>query len=62
MKGIKLNTRVLITNLENKHEKPLPPTGSRRRMELEYQDWARLQGRGPHAGRSNDRLVGRRMW
>ena len=24
------------------HEKPLPPTGSRRRMELEYQDsgWA----------------------
>jgi hypothetical protein len=29
-------------------ERSLPPTGARRRMELrmEYQDWARLQGRG----------------
>jgi len=26
------------------HEKSLPPTGARRRMELAYQDWARLQG------------------
>jgi hypothetical protein len=31
-------------------------------MELEYQDWARLQGRGPHTGGRNDRLVGWRMW
>jgi hypothetical protein len=34
-------------DLQNMHEKSLPPTGARRRMELEYQDWARLQGRGP---------------
>jgi hypothetical protein len=38
MKGIKLNIRVLIKNLENKREKSLPPTAARRRMELEYQD------------------------
>jgi hypothetical protein len=35
---------------------------ARGRMEREYQDWARLQGRGPHTGRRDDRLVGRRMW
>ena len=49
--GIKLNlnTQVTIKNLQNTHEKSLPPTGARRRMmELEHQDWARLQGRGPH--------------
>jgi hypothetical protein len=43
------------------HEKSLPPTGARRRMELESQDWARtrLQDRGPlrphMAGRFNGR-------
>jgi hypothetical protein len=26
-------------------------------MELEYQDWARLQGRGRHSGGPCDRLV-----
>jgi hypothetical protein len=31
-------------------------------MDLEYQDWARLQGRGPHTGGRNDHLVGWRMW
>ena len=41
---------VLIENLQNMHERSLPPTGARRRTELEYQDWARLQGRGPHMG------------
>jgi hypothetical protein len=46
----KLNAQVIIKNLQNMHEKFLPPTGARRRMELAYQDcWARLQGslRGP---------------
>jgi len=33
-----------------------------KRMELEYQDWARLQGRGPHTGGPKDRLVGWRTW
>ena len=42
-------------NLQNMHEKSLPPAGARRRMELEYQDSdrtqrARLQGRGPDTG------------
>ncbi len=58
MMGIKLNAHwqaIIIKNLQSLlnmpvHEKSLdslPPTGARRRMELEYQDWARLQGRGP---------------
>ncbi len=69
MMGIELNAQVMIKNLQNMHEKSLPPTpsspGARRRMELEYQDWARLQGRGPHTGGRSDRLVGLvgvRMW
>ncbi len=45
MMATKLNAQVIIKNLQNMHEKSLPPTGARRRMELEYQDWARLQGR-----------------
>jgi hypothetical protein len=68
MMGSKLNAhwQVIIRDLQklnqNMHEKPLPPTGARRRMELEYQDWARLQGRGPHTGGPKGRLVGWRMW
>jgi hypothetical protein len=62
MMGTKLNAQVSIKNLQSMHEKSLPPTGARRRMELEYQDWARLQGRGPHTGGPKDRLVGWRMW
>ncbi len=42
--------------------KSLPPTGARRRMELEYQDWARLQGRGPRTGGPFDRTIGWRSW
>jgi hypothetical protein len=38
MKGIKLNAQVMIKNLQNMHEKSLPPTGAQRRMEQEYQD------------------------
>ncbi len=62
MMGIKLNAQVIITNLQSMHEKSLPPMGAQKRMELEYQDWARMQGRGPHTGGCNDRLVGWRMW
>ena len=40
----KLNAQVIIKNLQTMHEKSLPPTGARRRMELEYQDRARLKG------------------
>ena len=42
MIGTKLNAQVIIKNLQNMHAKSLPPTGARGRMELEYQDWARL--------------------
>ena len=62
MMGIKLNAQVMIKNLQNMHEQSLPPTGARRRTELDYQDRARLQGRGPHAGGRSDRLVGWPMW
>jgi hypothetical protein len=41
----KLNANVIIKNLQNMHAKSLPPTGARARLELEYQYWARLQGR-----------------
>jgi hypothetical protein len=64
MKGTKLVARVMIRNLQNTHEKllPSPPTEARGpgRMELEYQDQARLQGRGPHTGgrNLNGRLLG----
>ena len=42
------------------HEKSLPPTGARGRME--YQDWARLLGRGTHTGGPFDRTTGWRSW
>ena len=58
MMATKLNAQVIIKNLQNMHEKSLPPTGARRRMELAYQDWARLQGRGPHTGGPFDRTIG----
>ena len=32
------STHVQIKNLQSMHEESLPPTGARRRMELEYQD------------------------
>ena len=53
MMATKLNARVIIKNLQNMHEKSLPPTGARRRTELAYQDrdWARLQ-RGRALGRA----------
>ncbi len=75
--GIKLGAQVIIKNLQNMHEKSLPPRDSEAKppagslrlpvrvelsLRLEYQDWARLQGRGPHTGGRNGRLVGWRMW
>ncbi len=54
----KLNAQVIIKNIQNMHEKSLPPTGARRRMELAYQDWARLQGTGPRTGGPFDRTIG----
>ncbi len=62
MMATKLNAQVIIKNLQNMHEKSLPPTGARKRMELAYQDWARLQGRGPHTGGPFDRTIGWRSW
>ena len=62
MMATKLNVQVIIKNLQNMHEKSLPPTGARRRMELAYQDWARLQGRGPRTGGPFDRTIGWRSW
>ena len=56
MLGTKLIAQVIIKNLQNMHAKSFPPTGARARLELEYQDWARLQGRGPHTGGPKDRL------
>ena len=63
--GTKLNAQVIIKNLQNMHEKSPPPTGgrgssgARRRMELECQDGARLQGKGPHTvtGGPSDRTL-----
>ena len=59
--GIKLGAQVIIKNLQNMHEKSLPPRDSEAKppagslpvrvelsLRLEYQDWARLQDRGPH--------------
>ena len=62
MMATKLNAQVIIKNLQNMHEKSLPPTGARRRMELAYQDWARLQGRGPRTGGPFDHPIGWRSW
>jgi hypothetical protein len=64
MIGTKLNAQVIIKNLQNMHAKLLPPAGARGslRLELEYQDRARLQGRGPHTGGPKGRLMGWRMW
>ncbi len=62
MMATKLNAKVIIKNLQNMHEKSHPPTGARRRLELAYQDWARLQGRGPRTGGPFDRTIGWRSW
>jgi hypothetical protein len=63
MMGIKLNAQVTIKNLQNMHdsERSLPPTGARRRMELEFQTGPACKA-GDHTGGCYGRLVGWRMW
>ena len=62
MRATKLNAQVQLTNLQAMYERGnLKATSDQRRqLELEYQDWARLQGRGPHTagGHGRNRHVG----
>ena len=60
MKATKLNAQVQLTNLWTNHvvyEKGKATSDQRR---LEYRDWGRLQGRGPHTagGHGRNRHVG----
>ncbi len=58
MRATKLNAQVQLTNHQAVYERGTATSDQRRQLELEYQDWARLQGRGPHTagghGRSRD--------
>jgi hypothetical protein len=60
MRATKLNAQVQLTNLQTMYEKGKATSDQRRQLELEYQDWARLQGRGPHTagGHGRNRHVG----
>ncbi len=65
MRATKLNAQVQITNLPTMHERTATRTSDQlRQLDLEYhwpwQDWARLQGRGPHTagGHGRNRHVG----
>ena len=60
MKATKLNAQVQLTNLQAMYERGKATSDQRRQLELEYQDWARLQGRGPHTagGHGRNRHVG----
>ena len=57
MKAIKLNAQVQLTNLQAMYErgKATSDHWQRRQLELEYQDRARLQGRGPHTAGGHGR-------
>ena len=61
MRATKLNAQVQLTNLQAMYERGKATSDQRRQLELEYQDWARLQGRGPHTagGHGRNRHVGR---
>ena len=60
MRATKLNAQVQLTNLQAMYEKGKATSDQRRQLELEYQDWARLQGRGPHTagGHGRNRHMG----
>ena len=62
MEATKLNAQVQLTNLQAMYERGKATSDQRRQLELEsrYQDWARLQGRGPHTagGHGRTRHVG----
>ncbi len=45
--NLKLNAQVQLTNLQIMDERGTATSDQRRQLDLEYQDWARLQGRGP---------------
>ena len=53
-------SQVQLTNLQAMYERGKATSDQRRQLELEYQDWARLQGRGPHTagGHGRNRHVG----
>ena len=60
MRATKLNAQVQLTNLQTMYERGTATSDQRRQLDLEYQDWARLQGRGPHTagGHGRNRHVG----
>ena len=60
IRATKLNAQVQLTNLQTMYERGTATSDQRRQLDLEYQDWARLQGRGPHAagGHGRNRHVG----
>ena len=51
MRATKLNAQVQLTSLhamyETRTRRGTATSDQRRQLDLEYQDWARLQGRGP---------------
>ena len=46
MRATKLNAQVQLTNLQTMYERGTATSDQRRQLELEYQDWARLQAGG----------------
>ena len=62
MRATKLNAQVQLTNLQTRtmYERGTATSVQRRQLDLEYQDWARLHGRGPHTagGHGRNRHVG----
>ena len=55
----KLNAQVqlTVTNLQTMHERGTATSDQSRQLDLQYQDSARLQGRGPHtAGGGHGRI------
>ena len=62
MRATKLNAQVQLTNLQTRtmYERGTATSVQRRQLDLEYQDWARLPGRGPHTagGHGRNRHVG----
>ncbi len=57
----KLNAQVQLTKLRTMYERGTATSDQRRQLDLEFQDWARLQGRGPQTagGHGRNRHIGR---
>ena len=63
MRATKLNAQVQLTNLQTMYERGTATSDQRRQLDLEYQDRARLQGRGPHkAGGVTVAMGATAMW